>query len=44
MELSRKLGLKEATSLGIGAMVGAGILYECVALGKAGPAVLISFV
>ncbi|MBO8172887.1 MAG: amino acid permease [Bacillaceae bacterium] len=45
MELSRKLGLKEATALGIGAMVGAGIfVLSGVAAGKAGPAVMVAFV
>ncbi|PLR76266.1 amino acid permease [Bacillus sp. V3-13] len=45
MKLKRELGWKEATSLGIGAMVGAGIfILSGVAAGKAGPAVMISFV
>lgn len=45
MELQRVFGWKEATSLGIEAMVGAGIfVLSGVAAGKAGPAVLISFV
>lgn len=45
MELQRTLGLKEATSLGIGAMVGAGIfVLSGVATGKAGPAVMVSFI
>ncbi|UOF90035.1 hypothetical protein LSG31_19550 [Fodinisporobacter ferrooxydans] len=44
-ELKRRLGWKEATALGIGAMVGAGIfVLSGVAVGKAGPAVMISFV
>ncbi|MDR6226014.1 APC family permease [Desmospora profundinema] len=45
MSLSRELGWKEATSLGIGAMVGAGIfVLSGVAAGKAGPAVMVSFI
>lgn len=45
MQLKRDLGWKEATALGIGAMVGAGIfILSGVAIGKAGPAVFISFV
>lgn len=45
MELQRTLGWKEATSLGVGAMVGAGIfVLSGVATGKAGPAVMISFI
>ena len=45
MKLQRTLGWKEATSLGIGAMVGAGIfVLSGVATGKAGPAVMISFI
>ncbi|TCK92578.1 amino acid/polyamine/organocation transporter (APC superfamily) [Natranaerovirga hydrolytica] len=45
MKLDRVLGWKEATSLGIGAMVGAGIfVLSGVAAGKAGPAVLVAFV
>lgn len=45
MSLSRELGWKEASSLGIGAMVGAGIfVLSGVAAGKAGPAVMVSFV
>lgn len=45
MELTRRLGWKESTALGIGAMVGAGIfVLSGVAAGKAGPAVLISFI
>lgn len=45
MQLQRTLGWKEATSLGIGAMVGAGIfVLSGVATGKAGPAVMISFI
>ncbi len=44
MELKRTLGFKEATALGIGAMVGAGIfVLSGVAAGKAGPAVIVSF-
>ncbi|WP_410511318.1 amino acid permease [Paenibacillus sp. BR2-3] len=44
MELNRTLGFKEATSLGIGAMVGAGIfVLSGVAAGKAGPSVLVAF-
>ncbi|WP_342471160.1 amino acid permease [Ureibacillus sp. FSL K6-3587] len=45
MNLKRKLGWKEAAALGIGAMVGAGIfILSGVAIGKAGPAVLLSFI
>ncbi|KEF39350.1 gamma-aminobutyrate permease-like transporter [Schinkia azotoformans MEV2011] len=45
MQLQRTLGWKEATSLGIGAMVGAGIfVLSGVATGKAGPAVMVSFI
>ncbi|WP_017754080.1 APC family permease [Calidifontibacillus oryziterrae] len=45
MQLQRTLGWKEATSLGIGAMVGAGIfVLSGVATSKAGPAVIISFI
>lgn len=45
MNLKRELGWKEATSLGTGAMVGAGIfILSGVATGKAGPAVLLAFV
>lgn len=45
MNLQRELGWKEATSLGIGAMVGAGIfVLSGVAAGKAGPAVMASFI
>lgn len=45
MNLKRDLGWKEGTSLGIGAMVGAGIfILSGVAAGEAGPAVMISFV
>ncbi|MBM7870708.1 APA family basic amino acid/polyamine antiporter/amino acid efflux transporter [Clostridium pascui] len=45
MNLNRNLGFKEATALGIGAMVGAGIfVLSGVAAGKAGPAVIISFI
>lgn len=45
MQLRRTLGWKEATSLGIGAMVGAGIfVLSGVATGKAGPAVMVSFI
>lgn len=45
MRLKRELGWKEATSLGTGAMVGAGIfILSGVAAGKAGPAVLVAFV
>ncbi|OIJ21864.1 amino acid permease [Anaerobacillus alkalidiazotrophicus] len=45
MELNRGLGWKEATSLGIGAMVGAGIfVLSGVAAGKAGPAVMLAFI
>lgn len=45
MQLQRTLGWKEATSLGIGAMVGAGIfVLSGVATNKAGPAVMISFI
>ncbi|OEH94278.1 APC family permease [Bacillus solimangrovi] len=44
MALKRDLGLKEATSLGIGAMVGAGIfILSGVAIGEAGPAVMVAF-
>lgn len=44
MELTRRLGWKESTALGIGAMVGAGIfVLSGVAEGEAGPAVVISF-
>ncbi|MCR6104998.1 amino acid permease [Salipaludibacillus agaradhaerens] len=44
MQLNRGLGWKEATSLGTGAMVGAGIfVLSGVAAGKAGPAVMLSF-
>src|SRR5699024_12118570 len=45
MRLKRDLGWKEATSLGTGAMVGAGIfILSGVATGKAGPAVMLAFV
>lgn len=45
MSLKRDLGWREATALGIGAMVGAGIfILSGVAAGKAGPAVMLSFV
>lgn len=45
MNLKRDLGWKEATSLGTGAMVGAGIfVLSGVAAGKAGPAVMLAFV
>lgn len=45
MSLKRDLGWKEATSLGTGAMVGAGIfILSGVATGKAGPAVMLAFV
>ncbi|WP_425800623.1 APC family permease [Desulfitobacterium sp. Sab5] len=45
MKLDRTLGWKEATSLGIGAMIGAGIfVLSGVAAGKAGPAVIIAFI
>lgn len=45
MKLDRVLGWKEATSLGIGAMVGAGIfVLSGVAASKAGPAVIVAFV
>jgi APA family basic amino acid/polyamine antiporter/amino acid efflux transporter len=45
MKLDRILGWKEATSLGIGAMVGAGIfILSGVAASKAGPAVIVAFV
>ncbi|MBY6270091.1 amino acid permease [Parageobacillus thermoglucosidasius] len=45
MNLKRDLGWKEATSLGTGAMVGAGILVlSGVAAGKACPAVMLAFV
>lgn len=45
MELKRSLGIFASTSIGIGAMVGAGIfVLSGVAAGKAGPAVIISFV
>jgi amino acid transporter len=45
MRLQRTLEWKEATSIGIGAMIGAGIfVLSGVAAGKAGPAVLISFI
>ncbi|MEK5322894.1 APC family permease [Aeribacillus sp. FSL M8-0254] len=45
MSLKRELGWKEATSLGTGAMVGAGIfILSGVAAGMAGPAVILSFV
>jgi len=45
LNLKRDLGWKEATALGIGAMVGAGIfILSGVAIGKAGTAVLLSFV
>lgn len=45
MKLNRNLGFKEATALGIGAMVGAGIfVLSGVAAGKAGPAVIVSFI
>lgn len=44
MNLKRDLGWKEATSLGTGAMVGAGIfILSGVAAGQAGPAVMLSF-
>ncbi|WP_231495793.1 hypothetical protein [Paucisalibacillus sp. EB02] len=39
MELTRTLGIRASTSIGIGAMVGAGIfVLSGVATGKAGPA------
>ncbi|KYD17658.1 hypothetical protein [Parageobacillus thermoglucosidasius] len=45
MNLKRDLGWKEATSLGTGAMVGAGIFVPSgVAAGKACPAVMLAFV
>ncbi|MEQ2528452.1 amino acid permease [Bacillaceae bacterium CLA-AA-H227] len=45
MELTRTLGIRASTSIGIGAMVGAGIfVLSGVAAGKAGPAVIVSFV
>lgn len=45
MGLKRDLGWKEATSLGTGAMAGAGIfILSGVATGKAGPAVMLAFV
>ncbi|MDA7028425.1 amino acid permease [Bacillus sp. CLL-7-23] len=45
MSLKRDLGWKEATSLGTGAMVGAGIfILSGVAVGKAGPSVMVAFV
>lgn len=45
MSLKRDLGWKEATALGTGAMVGAGIfVLSGVATGKAGPSVILSFV
>ncbi|EKN63754.1 amino acid permease-associated protein [Schinkia azotoformans LMG 9581] len=44
MELTRTLGIRASTSIGIGAMVGAGIfVLSGVAAGKAGPAVIVSF-
>lgn len=45
MELKRSLGILSSTAIGIGAMVGAGIfVLSGVAAGKAGPAVIVSFV
>jgi APA family basic amino acid/polyamine antiporter/amino acid efflux transporter len=45
MELTRTLGIRASTSIGIGAMVGAGIfVLSGVAAGKAGPAVIVAFV
>ncbi|MDU0813909.1 amino acid permease [Bacillus siamensis] len=45
MSLKRDLSWKEATALGTGAMVGAGIfVLSGVAAGKAGPSVMLSFV
>lgn len=45
MNLKRDLGWKEATALGTGAMVGAGIfILSGVAASKAGPAVMLAFV
>lgn len=45
MNLKRDLGWREATALGTGAMVGAGIfILSGVAAGKAGPAVMLAFV
>ncbi len=45
MDLKRDLGWKEATALGTGAMVGAGIfILSGVAAGKAGPSVMLAFV
>ncbi|MFB6468440.1 APC family permease [Cytobacillus sp. Hz8] len=45
MNLKRDLGWKEATALGTGAMVGAGIfILSGVAAGKAGPAVMLAFI
>src|ERR1019366_10596069 len=45
MQLTRNLGLKEAITLGLGAMVGAGIfVLSGVAAGLAGPAVIVSFI
>ena len=44
MELTRTLGIRASTSIGIGAMVGAGIfVLSGVAAGKAGPAVIVLF-
>jgi amino acid transporter len=44
VQLARRLGLFEATMIGVGAMIGAGIfVLTGIAAGNAGPAALIAF-
>jgi APA family basic amino acid/polyamine antiporter len=45
MELKRALNLFDATSIGIGAIIGAGIFVVLgIAIGYAGPAIIISII
>jgi len=44
VELSRNLGFFDATMIGVGAMIGAGIfVLTGIAVGRAGPAALLAF-